>query len=298
MPGERPDPQHVPVDRDVRQVGELVDVDEQLRRREPQLHHRDEAVAPGDQARLRPVPHEQPDGVLDARGAEVLERRWHLHGSPHVGAHRDQRNGARTRPLNRSLIDHGRRAPRTCTVAATTRARRRRRMTQQAHVRADRERAEDREEPHDLGVAPAHGVPEDRGPAGGGPVAAAPGAPPRPDRRVAPGGGPRPGRRPATADTSEPDVPLPLPLRGAALARRGDRAAAASTATRPRCSRAARASCRCSSCASPPPNCSSTSTTSRPRPPPRGRRREPARRRAVPARRPGALDAARRASTR
>ena len=58
---------------------------------------------------------------------------------------------------------------------------------------------------------------------------------------------------PHAAERQEPDVPVPLPLRGAAHARRGDRAAAPSTATTPRCSPAARASCRCSSCASPSP---------------------------------------------
>ena len=123
-------------------------------------------------------------------------------------------------------------------------------------------------EPHDLGLAADHGVPEDRGPAGGGPVAAAPGAPPRPDDEDLPVAVPDP------HGASPPSNPPARTRQGGALmypsrfryeaprtARRGARAARASTATTPRCSPAARASCRCSSCASPPPRCSSTSTT-------------------------------------
>ena len=53
---------------------------------------------------------------------------------------------------------------------------------QPAAVRADRARAEDRQEPDGLGVAAADRLPEGRRPAGAGSVAAAPGAPPRPRR--------------------------------------------------------------------------------------------------------------------
>ena len=49
---------------------------------QPQLHHREQAVAAGDEAGLRPVAFEQRQGVVDARGALVLDRRGYLHGLP------------------------------------------------------------------------------------------------------------------------------------------------------------------------------------------------------------------------
>src|SRR5690606_17596815 len=59
---------------------QVVDVDEVLGVRQPQLHHRQQAVAAGDQPGLVTEPGQQPDGVLDAGRTLVLDRRRHLHG--------------------------------------------------------------------------------------------------------------------------------------------------------------------------------------------------------------------------
>ena len=65
--GHRADAQLVAVDADVGQLGEVVDVDEHLGPGQAELHHRQQAVAAGDQPGLGAVPFEQGD----ARG-----RRW------------------------------------------------------------------------------------------------------------------------------------------------------------------------------------------------------------------------------
>ena len=65
-------------------VGEaldLVDVDQVLGVGEPQLHHRQQAVAAGDEHRLVPQLIQQTDRVVDAGGALVLEWAGHLHVS-------------------------------------------------------------------------------------------------------------------------------------------------------------------------------------------------------------------------
>src|SRR5438094_557253 len=49
---------------------------------QPQLHHRQQAVPPGKKAGLGPVALEQRDGVIDARGALVFDRRGNLHNDP------------------------------------------------------------------------------------------------------------------------------------------------------------------------------------------------------------------------
>ena len=46
---------------------------------QPQLHHRQQAVAAGDEPRPVAEPVEQADGVVDAGGAFVLERCRNLH---------------------------------------------------------------------------------------------------------------------------------------------------------------------------------------------------------------------------
>src|SRR5215469_2947959 len=79
MPGQRPDPQLATVHLDIGQLAEPVDVDQRLRLREPQLHHRDQAVPPGQDPRLRAVPGQQPERVLDAGCLLVLDMRRHLH---------------------------------------------------------------------------------------------------------------------------------------------------------------------------------------------------------------------------
>ena len=54
VPRHRPDPDLVLLSVDVAElVGEAVDVNQVLRRRQPQLHHRQQAVAAGEQARFR-----------------------------------------------------------------------------------------------------------------------------------------------------------------------------------------------------------------------------------------------------
>jgi len=76
----RPDPYDVAVGLDVAEGAvQVVDVDEVLRRGEPELHHRQQAVPPGDHPRLLAQPLEEADRVLDAGGAGVLDRRGHLH---------------------------------------------------------------------------------------------------------------------------------------------------------------------------------------------------------------------------
>src|SRR5262249_4866237 len=82
---------------------------------------------------------------------------------------------------------------------------------QSAPVRADRERAEDREEPDRLGLARADRLSQDRRPAGARAVAAAPGAAPGPGLRVPPGGGRRPRAAPAAGIIRK--TPLPGPAR-------------------------------------------------------------------------------------
>src|ERR1700760_607785 len=93
-------------------------------------------------------------------------------------------------------------------------------------LRADRERAQERgrQEPVGVRLARAGGLPQGRGPAGGGAVAAAPGAAAGPGGRLAAGRGGRAGRRPAGTQRSGArrpgGAPRPIePLRpaGAAL---------------------------------------------------------------------------------
>jgi hypothetical protein len=55
VPGQRADPKHVTVVPEVRQLGQVVDVDQAVRPGQPQLHHRQQAVAAGHQPRLRAV---------------------------------------------------------------------------------------------------------------------------------------------------------------------------------------------------------------------------------------------------
>ena len=85
VPGHRPDPDLVDPDPDVAElVVQVVDVDEVLEVGEPQLHHREQAVAAGDEAGLVAQPLEQADGVVDAGGAFVVERSGNLHVSLRV----------------------------------------------------------------------------------------------------------------------------------------------------------------------------------------------------------------------
>ena len=60
-------------------VVQVVDVDEVLEVGQPQLHHRDQAVAAGDQSGFLAEPVQQADRVVHARGALVVERCGYLH---------------------------------------------------------------------------------------------------------------------------------------------------------------------------------------------------------------------------
>ena len=59
MAGHGPDGEVVAVEPDVVQVGQVVDVDQQLGPGQAELHHRQQAVAAGDEPGLRPVAFEQ-----------------------------------------------------------------------------------------------------------------------------------------------------------------------------------------------------------------------------------------------
>ena len=73
VPRERPDPDLVALLADVRELGQVVDVDQVLGVRETELHHREQAVPARDDACVRAEPLQRRDRTLDARGALVLE---------------------------------------------------------------------------------------------------------------------------------------------------------------------------------------------------------------------------------
>ena len=76
--GERADADLAVLLADVGELREVVDVDQVLGAGEPQLHHRQQAVAAGDDPRLGAEPLERRDGALDARRTLVLEWRGGL----------------------------------------------------------------------------------------------------------------------------------------------------------------------------------------------------------------------------
>ena len=76
--GERAHPDLVALPADVGELGEIVDVDQVLGVREPQLHHRQEAVPAGNHARLGAQPLQRRDSAVEARGALILECRRRL----------------------------------------------------------------------------------------------------------------------------------------------------------------------------------------------------------------------------
>jgi hypothetical protein len=80
--GHGTDAQLVALDADVGEVAQVVDVDEDFGPGQAQLHHRQQAVPSGDDARLGPVPLEQRDGVAETVGPFVLERCGKLHPVP------------------------------------------------------------------------------------------------------------------------------------------------------------------------------------------------------------------------
>ena len=71
MPGQRADAQLAAGLLDVGELGQAVDVDEHAGLGQPQLHHRDEAVAAGQDTVVRPA--QQRQRMLDAGRALVLD---------------------------------------------------------------------------------------------------------------------------------------------------------------------------------------------------------------------------------
>ena len=70
---QRADPQLVALLADVGQLMQVVDVDQVLGIREAKLHHRQQAVPPGDDSGLGAEPLQRLDRALDTCGAFVLE---------------------------------------------------------------------------------------------------------------------------------------------------------------------------------------------------------------------------------
>src|ERR671935_1836172 len=81
MTCKRADQNLAPLFADVGELGEVVDVDQQLGLREAQLHHRQQAVAAGDDPGVRADALERGDRALEARRALVVKRRWSLHSA-------------------------------------------------------------------------------------------------------------------------------------------------------------------------------------------------------------------------
>ena len=76
--GQRADPDLAVRLADVGELGEVVDVDQVLGAGQPQLHHRQQAVAAGDDPRLGAEPLERRDRAVHAGGSLVLEWRGGL----------------------------------------------------------------------------------------------------------------------------------------------------------------------------------------------------------------------------
>jgi hypothetical protein len=74
VPRERADGDGAAVDPHVRQVLQAADVDEDGRRRQPQLHEREQRVAAGEELGVVAVAVQRADGVLEGLGALVVER--------------------------------------------------------------------------------------------------------------------------------------------------------------------------------------------------------------------------------
>jgi hypothetical protein len=76
---QRADPELVAVAPDIGELVEVVDVDQVLGRRQSQLHHRDQAVAAGDDPRGRAELDERRDRPVDAGGAFIPTGCGRLH---------------------------------------------------------------------------------------------------------------------------------------------------------------------------------------------------------------------------
>src|ERR1019366_1426087 len=76
-------PRRTPMLADIPELAsQVVDVDQVVRRREPQLHHRQQRVAAGQDAGLGTKVSQQRQRVLDARRALVLKWCRYLHRRP------------------------------------------------------------------------------------------------------------------------------------------------------------------------------------------------------------------------
>src|SRR6476660_1738128 len=97
MTRERPDHELVTVLADEGELVEVVDVDEELGRGEPELHHRQQAVAAGDDARAAAYAAKRRNRPVQARRSLVLKPAGRLHwrSPPCV------RRSARTEPVRR-----------------------------------------------------------------------------------------------------------------------------------------------------------------------------------------------------
>ncbi len=73
--GQRPDGDVIAAVADVGQVTDPGDVDEDGRRRQPELHERDQRVATGQQLGVLAVLGQQADGLLGRPCSDVVERR-------------------------------------------------------------------------------------------------------------------------------------------------------------------------------------------------------------------------------
>ena len=77
--GHRPDDDVVAVGADALEVGDAAEVDEMARCRQPELHHRDQAVAAGERPGVVAEIGEQRHGIGDGFRAVVGECAWN-HG--------------------------------------------------------------------------------------------------------------------------------------------------------------------------------------------------------------------------
>ena len=79
VPDEGADPQLIVLDRNPGQPVDPVDVDQGFRLGQPQLHHRDQAVAAREHPGFGPEPGQQLERMLHARRSLVLHVRRNLH---------------------------------------------------------------------------------------------------------------------------------------------------------------------------------------------------------------------------
>jgi hypothetical protein len=83
VPGHRADTDLCGLHPDVAQLAvEIVDVDQVFRVGQPELHHRKQAVAAGEEPGGAPQPLQQPESMIDTGGTLVFQRGRNLHATP------------------------------------------------------------------------------------------------------------------------------------------------------------------------------------------------------------------------